>query len=83
MPLSATRQTGQRCQRQVLRRAGKLTVTCTSFHPLVRNTLRGFSLGRPIVLAPINDMLALAITEGIEDGLSVRDALIEIEGTRR
>ena len=26
---------------------------------------------RPIVLAPINDLLGLAITEGIEDGLSV------------
>jgi hypothetical protein len=35
----------------------------------------GRPLGRPIVLAPIGDMLALAITEGIEDGLSVRGAL--------
>jgi hypothetical protein len=25
------------------RPAGKLTVTCESFHPLVRNTLRGFA----------------------------------------
>jgi hypothetical protein len=25
------------------RPAGKLTVTCKSFHPLVRNTLRGFA----------------------------------------
>jgi hypothetical protein len=32
-------------------------------------------LGRPIVLAPIGDMLSLAITEGIEDGLSVRAGL--------
>jgi len=35
----------------------------------------GRPLGCPIVLAPITDMLALAITEGIEDGLSVRAAL--------
>jgi hypothetical protein len=26
-----------------IRPAGKLTVTCESFHPLVRNTLRGFT----------------------------------------
>jgi hypothetical protein len=26
-----------------VRPAGKLTVTCESFHPLVRNTLRGFA----------------------------------------
>jgi putative DNA primase/helicase len=31
----------------------------------------GRPAGRPIVLAPINDGLALSITEGIEDGLSV------------
>jgi hypothetical protein len=31
----------------------------------------GFSLGSPIVLAPPNDLLGMAITEGIEDGLSV------------
>lgn len=31
----------------------------------------GRSLGSPIVLAPANDLLGLAITEGIEDGLSV------------
>ena len=31
----------------------------------------GRPLGRPIVLAPIGDTLALAVTEGIEDGLSV------------
>jgi Toprim domain len=30
----------------------------------------GRPLGRPIVLAPVNDLLGLAITEGIEDGLS-------------
>jgi DNA primase len=35
----------------------------------------GRPLDRPIVLAPIGDTLALAITEGIEDGLSVRAAL--------
>jgi DNA primase len=35
----------------------------------------GRPLGRPIVLAPIGDTLAVAITEGIEDGLSVRAAL--------
>jgi hypothetical protein len=31
----------------------------------------GPSMGQPIVLAPVNDLLGLAITEGIEDGLSV------------
>jgi hypothetical protein len=31
----------------------------------------GRSLGWPIVLAPPNDLLGLAVTEGIEDGLSV------------
>ena len=31
----------------------------------------GPSVGLPIVLAPVNDGLGLAITEGIEDGLSV------------
>jgi hypothetical protein len=31
----------------------------------------GRSVGLPIVLAPLNDLLGLAITEGIEDGLSV------------
>ena len=35
----------------------------------------GCPLGRPIALAPIGDTLALAVTEGIEDGLSVRAAL--------
>lgn len=34
----------------------------------------GFSVGSPIVLAPPNDLLGLAITEGIEDGLSVHAA---------
>jgi hypothetical protein len=34
----------------------------------------GRSLGSPIVLAPANDLLALAVTEGIEDGLSVHAA---------
>jgi hypothetical protein len=32
------------------------------------------SLGTPVVLAPVNDLLGLAITEGIEDGLSVHEA---------
>ena len=31
----------------------------------------GPSAGLPIVLAPVNDLLGMAITEGIEDGLSV------------
>jgi putative DNA primase/helicase len=35
----------------------------------------GSPASRPIVLAPINDLLGLAITEGIEDGLSVAWAL--------
>lgn len=34
----------------------------------------GRSAGSPIVLAPANDLLALAITEGIEDALSVHEA---------
>lgn len=34
----------------------------------------GHSLGFPIVLAPPNDLLALALLEGIEDGLSVFQA---------
>jgi Toprim domain len=34
----------------------------------------GRSLGSPIVLAPVNDLLGLAVTEGIEDGLSVFEA---------
>src|SRR6516225_2638286 len=34
----------------------------------------GKSLGMPIVLAPPNDLLGLAITEGIEDALSVHQA---------
>ncbi len=34
----------------------------------------GPSMGLPIVLAPPNDLLGLAITEGIEDGLSVSQA---------
>ena len=32
------------------------------------------ALGSPIVLAPPNDLLGLAICEGIEDGLSVYEA---------
>jgi hypothetical protein len=31
----------------------------------------GRSIGWPIVLAPLNDLLGLAVTEGIEDGLAV------------
>lgn len=34
----------------------------------------GRSIGTPIVLAPMNDLLGLAITEGIEDALSVHAA---------
>ena len=33
--------------------------------------MRGLARGSPIVLAPPNDLLGLAITEGIEDALSV------------
>jgi Toprim domain len=34
----------------------------------------GRSLGLPIVLAPMNDLLGLSITEGIEDALSIHQA---------
>jgi hypothetical protein len=34
----------------------------------------GHSAGWPLVLAPPNDLLAIAITEGIEDALSVHEA---------
>ena len=34
----------------------------------------GKSAGSPVVLAPANDLLGLAICEGIEDGLSVHEA---------
>jgi hypothetical protein len=34
----------------------------------------GRPLGRPIVLAPANDLLGIAITEGIENALSVHEA---------
>jgi hypothetical protein len=34
----------------------------------------GSGIGMPIVLAPLNDLLGLAITEGIEDGLTVHTA---------
>jgi hypothetical protein len=34
----------------------------------------GKSLGAPIVLAPVNDGLGLAVAEGIEDALSIHDA---------
>src|SRR5262249_8338907 len=34
----------------------------------------GKSLGLPIILAPPNDLLGLAVVEGIEDGLTVREA---------
>jgi hypothetical protein len=37
--------------------------------------LIGSPLGRPIVLTPPNDLLALAITEGIEDALTAHAAL--------
>jgi putative DNA primase/helicase len=35
----------------------------------------GSPLGKPIVLAPPNDLLGLGITEGIEDGLTVHEAM--------
>jgi putative DNA primase/helicase len=35
---------------------------------------RGAVRGQPIVIAPMNDLLGLAITEGIEDALSVHEA---------
>jgi hypothetical protein len=34
----------------------------------------GRPMGRPIVLAPVNDLLGLAVTEGIEDAFSVHEA---------
>jgi hypothetical protein len=34
----------------------------------------GRSVGFPIVLAPVNDLLGLSIAEGIEDGLSMHEA---------
>src|SRR4051794_4416630 len=34
----------------------------------------GMSAGRPIMLAPLNDLLGLAITEGLEDALAVHQA---------
>ena len=34
----------------------------------------GRPLGRPLVLAPVNDLLGLAICEGVEDVLSIRQA---------
>jgi Toprim domain len=34
----------------------------------------GRSLGSPIVVAPVNDLLGMAIAEGIEDALSLREA---------
>jgi hypothetical protein len=37
-------------------------------------TFLGLSSGSPIVLAPVNDLLGLAATEGIEDALSAHDA---------
>jgi hypothetical protein len=48
---SATRSTRQTYERRAkpvaiereLARRGKFTVTCGSFHPLIRNTLRGFA----------------------------------------
>jgi hypothetical protein len=36
----------------------------------------GASLGSPIVLAPVNDLLALVIAEGIEDALSAYEATL-------
>ena len=37
--------------------------------------VRGEPLGKPIILTPVNDLLGLAITEGIEDGLTAHEAL--------
>jgi Toprim domain len=37
-------------------------------------TMIGRSIGWPIVVAPPNDLLGLAITEGIEDALSAHEA---------
>lgn len=34
----------------------------------------GRSKGAPIVLAPLNDLLGLIVTEGIEDALSAHQA---------
>ena len=47
-----------------------LNVLNQQMHHEVVGTL-GLPRGAPIVLAPVNDGLGLAITEGIEDGLSV------------
>lgn len=45
-------------------------------HPDTPNKIMlGAAMGTPIVLAPMNDLLGLAITEGIEDALSVRQVL--------
>lgn len=38
-------------------------------------TMIGRSLGSPLVLAPPNDLLGLAVTEGIEDALALHQAL--------
>jgi hypothetical protein len=43
-----------------------------SEHPV--KIMLGPMSGLPIVLAPVNDGLGLAITEGIEDGLNVFEA---------
>ena len=43
----------------------------------------GSSSGWPIVLAPANDLLALSITEGIEDGLIIHMIPVAAFGLRR
>jgi hypothetical protein len=40
----------------------------------VDRVMIGYSKGSPIVLAPMNDLLGLAIVEGIEKGLAVHEA---------
>jgi Toprim domain len=37
----------------------------------VAKVMIGLSIGSPVVIAPVNDLLGVAITEGIEDGLSI------------
>jgi hypothetical protein len=44
-------------------------------HPDEPNKITvGYSAGSPIVVAPLNDLLGLVITEGIEDAISVHEA---------
>ena len=43
-------------------------------HDYKAKTMKGRCLGSPIVVAPVNDGLRVAITEGIEDALTVHQA---------